>query len=153
MSIQSQKKLMKAIAELLSQDLGYIYGSDGGEKPSGAKKKFLSSSAVFLRTLGKDLGFTEMRILKNPSGIACSGSVSLYGMWERENGACFVLSELVRPFNSLMYRGIRHIKDYCGDSNRWMKIEVFEEQDYERLCYTLLRLKTSEVRNVPKYAA
>jgi hypothetical protein len=120
MSVQSQKKNMKVIAELLSQDLGHIYDSDGGEKPSG---------------------------------IACSGSVSLYGMWEKENGVCFVLTELLQPFNSLLYRGIRHIKDYCGDSNRWMKIEVFEEQDYERLCYTLLRLKTSEVRNVPKYAA
>lgn len=144
MSLQSQKKLMKEIAGLLSQDLGYIFG-ERESGPNGVKKQFLTKSAAFLRALGKDLGFSEMKVNTNKAGIAVSGDVTLYGMWGEGNGVYFVLTEPLQPFNSLLYRSISHIKDHRGGNNQWIGLEVFADQNYGRLCSTLLKLKRTEV--------
>lgn len=144
MSIQSQKKTMKEIAALLRYDLGYIFG-DRESGPNGAKKQFLTKSAAFLRALGKDLGFTEMRVNTNPAGIAVSGDVSLYGIWNASGGVYLQINQPIRPFNSFLFRTIRHIKDYTGGGNQYISAGIFENQEYEHLCSVLLRLKKSEV--------
>lgn len=146
MSNQTQKKHMKEIGELLCQDLGYIFG-EHESGPNGAKKRFLDKSAAFLRALGKDLGFVECKVTKNPAGIACSGDVSLYGLWSEGNGVYFKLEETCGHPHMLLYRNIRHMKDYTGGPNLWLSRDIFIEQDYERLCSLLLGLKTSEVCN------
>ena len=87
MSVKSQENNMRRLAELLSQDFGYIWG-ERESGPNGAKKTFLNLGKVFLRALSKDLGLRDAQIKSNPCGIAVSGDCSLIGMWE--NGGIYV---------------------------------------------------------------
>ena len=140
MSIQSQKKNMQVISNLIYKDLGYIYGNRENE-PSGAKKEFLSKSATFLRAIGKDLHFTEMKVTTNSGGIAVSGDVSLYGMWGDGNGMFLQISQSAPNSQSFLYRHITGMKDYSGGHNQWIPYELFANRDYEKLIVILLKLK------------
>ena len=131
-------------------DLGYIYG-ERESGPNGAKKEFLTKSAAFLRALGKDLDLKEMQVKTNPAGIAVSGDVSLYGMWNGGNGLYFKIEEPVKPFSAFLYRHITSMKDYRGGSNQWLPCAIFEDGDYDRVIDTLLALhkpSETEVRHV-----
>ncbi len=148
MSLASQKKNMLDIHRLVSRDLGYIPG-DRECGPNGAKRIFLTKSAAFLRALGKDLCFSEMRVNTNPGGIAVSGDVSLYGIWGEGNGVCLYISEpMLRP-PAFMYRSIKHMKDYSGGPNQWAQCSLFENQDYSGLLNILLALRapSEEIRH------
>jgi len=140
MKLGLQQKRMSEIYGLLLWDLGYICGKrETG--PNGGKREFLSKSAAFLLQLGKDLGFTEMRVIKNPAGIAISGEVSLYGMWG-SGGVFFEICQFCyEPSGDLLYRGIKGIKDCTGGQNQWIPSEVFKNMEYRRLCEFLLKLK------------
>ncbi len=147
MSVQTQKKNMQTIFSLISMDLGYIYGDrEGG--PNGAKKQFHTKSSVFLRALGNDLGFKDFKVTKNYAGIAVSGEITLMGMWGDGNGLYFQINQPCRPFNSFLYRGITHMKDYVGGYNQWLPCVLFEDGDYEQLTNILLALRdtSGEVR-------
>jgi len=138
----SQEKLMGEISNLLSQDLGYIFG----EKelgPNGNKKIFLDKSARFLRQLAKDLDFSESKVSKNIAGIACSGEVYMYGMWSEDNGIMFVLEQAFNLNNRLLYRSIYNINDRGSKHgrNQFIDHEVFLNKDYSGLCEKLLNLK------------
>jgi len=153
MSIKSQQANMKTIHSLVSQDLGYIYG-ERESGPNGAKKQFLSKSAAFLRALGNDLGFKEFKVTTNPGGIAVSGDVTLKGMWDDGNGLYFQLNQPLQPFNSFLYRGIKHMKDYSGGRNQWLDCDMFKAGNYERLINTVSELRTTaKVTEVLRYAA
>lgn len=128
-----QEKKMKRISELLYMNLSYISGKrEAG--PNGAKEEFLKISAAFLRQLGKDVGFTEMKINKNPAGIACSGEISIYGMWTKGNGVFFEISQNVCNGRRLLYREIESLNDYKGKANKWLPLDLFEKTDYDGLC-------------------
>ena len=153
MSIKSQKKNMQNIHSLVSQDLGYI---DGEREcgPNGAKKHFHTKSASFLRALGNDLGFKEFKVSNNHGGIAVSGEITLMGMWSDGNDLYFQLEQPIRPFNSFLYREIKHMKDFSGGTNQWLDCDMFRAGDYEKLIDNMLALRTiSTVEAVVKYAA
>ena len=135
-----QEKKMEQIARLLSGNLSYI----GGEResgPNGAKAEFLRTSAAFLRKLGKDLGFAEMKVSTNPAGIAVSGSVSLYGMWGDGNGLCFVLEQSAFRQQMLLYREISRLDDYRGKQNQYYMLSDFAKADYAGLCRCFLHFR------------
>jgi len=140
MSIQSQKKNMKAIHSLLSQDLGYIFG-ERESGPNGAKKVFHTKSAAFLRTLGNDLGLQDFKVNKNYGGIAVSGEITLMGMWAEGNGVYFQLSQHLGGTKEFLYRHMTHMKDYSSGPNQWMDSDLFAAADYEGLLGILLELK------------
>jgi len=148
MSIQSQKKNMKTIHSLVSQDLGYIYG-ERESGPNGAKKQFHTKSAAFLRVLGNDLGFKEFKVKNNHGGIAVSGEITLMGMWDEGNGLYFQLNQPWQPFDGFLYRSIKHMKDYSGGHNQWLPCSLFADADYEGLVDTVLALRniSEEVRH------
>jgi len=153
MSTESQQKNMKAIHSLVSQNLGYIHGErEAG--PNGAKKQFHTKSAAFLRALGKDLGFNEMKVTSNHGGIAVSGEITLMGMWNDGNGLYFQIFKSVTRRQDFMYRSISHMKDYIGGTNQWLSCSLFEDGDYEGLINTLSSLRkfseteTEEARHV-----
>ena len=132
MSVQSQEKNMRKLADLLSRDLGYIWGKrESG--PNGGKKVFLNTGKAFLRALAKDLGLQEYKVSDSPGGIAVSGDCSLIGMWSGSGiyimitQARFGLEELV------LYREVRHIKDYSGGSNRFLPQNALKTMSYNRL--------------------
>jgi hypothetical protein len=152
MSIKSQKKNMQAIFSLVSMDLGYIHG-ERESGPNGAKKEFLTKSASFLRTLGKDLGLKEYKVDTNKGGIAVSGEVTLMGMWDESNGVYFQINQPLQPFNAFLYRNITGMKDYSGGNNQWMPCFIFEECDYNGLTRKLSALRKPAETGVEKYAA
>lgn len=134
---------MKAIAGLLAQDLGYIYG-ERESGPNGAKKEFHTKSAAFLRALAKDLEFKEFKVTNNHGGIAVSGEITLMGMWSEDNGLCFQLSQTFIQPPAFLYRHISHMKDYNGGRNQWLPVSLFANGDYENLIDLLSSLKKSD---------
>lgn len=121
MSVKSQEKNMRKLAELLGRDLGYIWGEcEGG--PNGDKKIFLNTGKAFLRTLAKDLSFVECKVSANPGGIAVSGDCSLIGMWESGNSGLYI--NISQPCYDrecvILYRTVRHIRDYSGGHNQYI---------------------------------
>ncbi len=140
MKTNLQEKKMKRIAELLSGNLSYFAG-ENENGVNGEKAEFLRTSAAFLRKLGKDLGFTECKVRTNPAGIAVSGSVSLYGIWDDGNGLCFVLEQSAFQNQMLLYREISRIDDYYGRQNLYIFLSDFAKADYPWLCGHFLRFR------------
>ena len=140
MSIVSQEKNMRRLANLLSHDLGYIWG----EKecgPNGEKKTFLHLGNVFLRALAKDLGLHNVTIRANPGGIAVSGECTMIGMWE-ENGVYVGITQthISKPM-AIVYRTVRHAKDYTGGHNNWISVEELGKLSYRELLSRLTALR------------
>ena len=144
MSIKSQKANMKAIYNLVSQDLSYIYG-ERESGPNGAKKQFHTKSKAFLRTLGNDLGFKEFKVSNNYGGIAVSGEITLKGLWSDGNGVYMQLSQDSSSCQRFLYSRISHMKDYSGGMNQWLDCELFKTEDYEAVLEMLLALKAIHV--------
>ena len=151
MSIQSQKKNMKTIHGLVSQNLGYIYG-DRESGPNGAKRQFHTKSAAFLRALAMDLGFKSFKVKNNHAGIAVSGEITLMGMWAEGNGLYLQLAQSVTNRQEFLYRRISHMKDYTGSPNQWLSYDLFADGDYEKLLDTLLALR-KESKEVDAHGA
>jgi hypothetical protein len=135
MSVQSQEKNMRRLAELLSHDLSYILG-ERESGPNGDKKVFLNTGKTFLRALAKDLGLAEYKVSANPGGIAVSGECSLIGIWSN-SGNSGIFIEISQPCYDkervLLYRAVKHIKDYTGGYNRFLRRCDLEAMSYRDL--------------------
>ena len=143
MSHKSQEKNMRKLAGLLSRDLSYIWG-ERESGPNGDKKVFLNTGKVFLRALAKDLGLRDVSVSANAGGIAGSGECSLIGMW-RSNGLYIDISQ--PPYNRenvLLYRTVRHSKDYTGGRNLYLTRRDLEEMSYPDLLFVLAALRENE---------
>lgn len=151
MSIQSQKKNMKTIHGLVSQNLGYIYG-DREAGPNGAKRQFHTKSAAFLRGLAMDLGLNPFKVTNNHAGIAVSGEITLMGMWAEGNGLYLQIAQSVTNRQEFLFRHISHMKDYTGSPNQWISYDLFADGNYEKLLGTLLALR-KRPKGVADYAA
>jgi len=140
MSHRSQEKNMHKLAGLLGRDLSYIWGErEGG--PNGDKKVFLDTGRAFLRALGKDLGLRESTVSANPGGIAVSGDCSLIGMWQG-NGLYVQLSQPCCDRERVMlYRTVRHSRDYTGGRNLYLTRRDLEEMSYSDLLCVLAALR------------
>lgn len=141
MSIQSQKKNMARIAELVVQDLSYIYSNPDGQHPAGSKKLFLSKSRAFLRALAKDLGFSDFHIITCAGGIAVAGDVGLHGQWEDGTGIYVNISQPYFGDSCCMYRTAKNLGNSCGGHNQYISREIFKQMDYDFLLRRLLSLK------------
>ena len=143
MSIQTQKKNMQTIHNLVSQDLGYIHG-ERESGPNGAKKQFHTKSAALLRALGNDLGLAEFKVTNNHGGIVVSGEITLMGMWDDGNGLYFQINQPWQPLDGFLYRTIKHMKDYSGGTNQWLPCDIFAVGDYEKLIEIMSALNISK---------
>lgn len=140
MSVKSQETNMRRLADLLSQDLGYIWG-ENERGPSGAKKTFLNMGKVFLRALSKDLGLRDAKVTSNPGGIAVSGEATLIGMWE-DSGIYIQLSQpCCDRARVLLYRTVRHIRDYTGGHNNFLTVNDLRKLSYSELLEKLGALR------------
>ena len=140
MSHKSQEKNMRRLAGLLGQELSYIWG--GKESgPNGAKKQFLNTGRTFLRALGKDLGLRDAEAHSNPGGIAVPGDCSLIGMWQT-NGLYVHLSQPCCDREwVLLYRTVRHSKDYTGGRNLYLTRRDLAEMSYPDLLFLLAAVR------------
>lgn len=140
---KKQENLMRHLGELLDHDLGYLYG-EHESGPNGEKKEFLNSGKRFLKQLGKDLGLTEMKTAMNPSGIAVSGDVTLMGMWNDSNGIYISMSQPMLMDWCLLYREIKHMKDYSGGFNRYLNCAFLKRSSYLELKQKFLNLNINK---------
>lgn len=124
---------MRQIADMLDQVLTYY---DGAEN----KKAFLNKGRAFLRALGKDLGLSEMKVSVNPGGIAVSGDCTLIDMWEN-TGIYVWVSQFYIGHDALLYREVRHMKDYSYGYNRYLRQQDLRQLTYPQLLDILLTLK------------
>ena len=140
MSVKSQEAKMKKLAELLGHEPGWLSGSYQCE---GLKRTFLNTGRAFLNALGHDLGLREQKVSVNPAGIAVSGDCTLIGMWE--NGGIYVcLSEPCCGDLALYYRTVRHMKDYTGGHNRFIRRSDLAAMRYEDLLALMRRLRKED---------
>ena len=102
------------------------------------KKEFKKKSMAFLRRLAKDLGVNDKDISFNSMGIAVSGEATLMGMWTSDNGIYVNISD-----DTLMFRSIKHSKDYTGGSNNfiWSSWNSNYSMEYEKVLDKMLKLK------------
>ena len=137
MSVKSQESNMRRLSMLLSHDLSCI----GGERecgPNGSKK-------AFLRALARDLGLHDVTVSANSGGIAVSGECTLIGMWET-GGIYVCLYQSAGDGNDvLLYRTVRHCRDYKGGYNRFLSRRDLEGGSYAHLLETLSRLRKDRV--------
>lgn len=145
MSVKTQEKRMKQLARLVAMDLAYIYG-DRESGPNGAKAEYLRTGKAFLREMAKDLGFTESQAYTMPGGIGVNGEIALMGMWNGGNGV-YILIHRDDFTGSILYRRVRHMKDYTGGRNRHLTRNVLLGQ-YGDLLERFLELKEE-----PAYAS
>lgn len=140
MSIKSQEKNMRKLAQLLDHDLGYIQG-ERESGPNGEKKVFLDTGKAFLRALARDLGLRDVKITASPGGIAISGSCSLIGMWN-DGGIYIQISQsCFGADRDVLYRTVRHSRDYTGGHNCWMTRRDLARMSYNQLLDKLLSLR------------
>ena len=144
MSVKSQESNMRRLSMLLSHDLSFI----GGERecgPNGSKKAFLNTGKAFLRALARDLGLHDVTVSANSGGIAVSGECTLIGMWET-GGIYVCLYQSAGGGNDvLLYRTVRHCRDYKGGYNRFLSRRDLEGGSYAHLLETLSRLRKDRV--------
>ena len=141
MSDKTQEKKMRELAELLGHEPGYLSGSH--EQP-GPKRTFLNTGRAFLRALAKDLNLTDYKVSVNPAGIAVSGDCTLIGMWET-NGIYIDISEFLGAKTALLYRTVRHMKDYVGGQNRYIRRSELTVMGYRELLNLLSALRKEAV--------
>ena len=140
MSLQSQIKNMKKLGELLSNDLGYDYDGPRESGPNGKKQEFLTTGRAFLSALGKDLGFKEQKVSTNKAGIAVSGEVYLYGMWD-DSGVSVVLEQDIMGDQHIRFRTIEHMKDYTGGGNNFISLPELKAGNYGDIIVKILSLR------------
>ena len=140
MSIRTQTANMKALAELLSQDLGYIFG-ERESGPNGAKCLFHTKARAFLTGLRKDLGIVGWKIRTNKAGIAVSGEVTLRGLWEIGNGLRVELTQDLAYGNVMFVGPIIGLDDYASGYAVSFTLETLRKADYASLILDLLAFK------------
>lgn len=127
---EQNKSMIKMVNVMTTQDLSY--NAEG-------KDKFKRTSTAALRQLAKDIDLKESKVSFNAGGIAVSGDATLYGMWEENKGICVYIFQSMGS-NNIMFRTIKHMKDYSGGVNQWATVEG-SSADYEVFLERLLSLK------------
>lgn len=140
MSIKSQTNNMRRLAVLFNFNLCNIHGKKECG-PNGSKQVFLNVGKVFLRALARDLGLHDVTVSSNAGGIGVSGECSLIGMWE--NGGLYV--SISQPAcgsgKVLLYRTVRHSRDYKGGYNHFITRHELEKWSYAHLLDALCALR------------
>lgn len=131
---------MRRLAALLNINLCNIHGKKE-YGPNGSKQVFLNMGKVFLRALARDLGLHDVTVSSNADGIGVSGECSLIGMWE--NGGLYV--SISQPAcgsgKVLLYRAVRHSRDYKGGYNHFITRHELEKWSYTHLLDALCALR------------
>lgn len=98
------EKKFEVLKRTLAVDLSY---------KSEEKAEFAEAAKAFLNALESRLDFKEAKVWFNAGGIAVSGEAMLMGMWPEGRGLYVQIGQSFgKPL--LMYREIRHMKDYGG---------------------------------------
>jgi len=97
-------------------------------------KKAMEELAFLLELRPFDIDF-------NPGGIAVSGDLRLMGMWSERSGIYIFMNKNLpnAPYGQILYRTIKHMNDFTGGPNQWMRYETL--RDPVRLKELICRLR------------
>jgi len=111
------------------------------------KEKFKKVGEKAMTELALLLDLKEFTYHFNPGGIAVSGDLTLMGMWGPENGVYVTMNKDFpnAPWGQVLYRSIKHMKDYTGGPNKWFGYELL--QFPEALKERVLTLRKGGRRN------
>ncbi len=144
MSVKSQEKNMRQLADLLGRNLSYIWG-EKESGPNGDKKVFLNTGKAFLRALAKDLELREARVNSNPGGIATSGECTLTGMWNGGGIYIQITQFCYGRERVLHYRTIKDMKDYVGGCSMFLTRRDLERMSYSQMLDKFYALRKEAV--------
>jgi hypothetical protein len=116
----------------------------GKERPyynESFKERFREIGTKALEELARVIGLKEYRVSFNPGGIAVSGDLILMGMWSEGNGVYISMNKDFpgKPWGDVLYRSIKHMKDYTGGPNLYFKFELLRKPVLLR--ETIMKLK------------
>jgi hypothetical protein len=111
------------------------------------KEKFKRVGKKAMIELADLLELREFKWDFNPGGIAVSGDLMLMGMWGPENGVYVTMNKDFpnAPWGQVLFRSIKHMKDYGGGVNQWLRFE--ELQFPEIIKERVLALRKGGQRN------
>ena len=95
------------------------------------KEKFKRVGKKAMVELALLLDLNEFKYDFNPGGIAVSGDLTLMGMWSPENGVYVMMNKDFpnAPWGQVLYRTIKHMKDYAGGPNQWLPYEALRSPE------------------------
>jgi len=118
-----------------------MLSEESGSYNDAFKAKFRLVGKKAMKELARLLGLRTFDIQFNPGGIAVSGDLRLMGMWSEGNGVYISMNKDFpsAPYGQILYRTIKHMKDFTGGPNQWMSYETL--RDPVRLKELLCRLR------------
>ncbi len=128
-------KYLKKLSELLLSNVNLSYNDDG-------KKEFKTIGKKAMKELATILELKEIDVNFNPGGIAVSGDLRLMGMWNNDIGIYISMNKdfPTATWGQVLYRTIKHMKDYTGGTNNWLKYEDLASE--EKMKDMVLKLKS-----------
>jgi hypothetical protein len=134
-------KYLKAISELLcNSPVGEINGYS--DEAQARKDMFARIGKKAMKELAQLLGLTTFKVSFNPAGIAVSGDLTLIGMFDDHVGIYVSINHEMTGLE-VLYRTVRHMKDYSGGVNRWMYYRDLANEDKLFSTMGLLRNKAA----------
>jgi hypothetical protein len=118
-----------------------MLSEESGSYNDAFKAKFRLVGKKAMKELARLLELRTFDIQFNPGGIAVSGDLRLMGMWSEDNGVYIFLSKDFpnAPYGQILYRTIKHMKDFTGGPNQWLRYETL--RDPVRLKKLICRLR------------
>ncbi len=118
-----------------------MLSEESGSYNEAFKTKFRLIGKKAMKELARLLELLPFDIQFNPGGIAVSGDLRLMGMWSEGNGVYICMNKNVpnTPYGQILYRTIKHMKDFAGGPNQWMRYETL--RDPVRLKELICRLR------------
>ena len=128
-------KYLKQLAGLMANGEYLQYNEE-------SKTMFKRIGIKAMKELAECLELKEYDINFNPGGIAVSGDLLLMGMWTDAMGVYVSMNKDFpnATWGQVLYRTIKHMKDYTGGNNNWLKFELLARP--QELKDTIMRLKT-----------
>ena len=138
--------------ETLKKLARLMLSEESGSYNEAFKTKFRLIGKNAMKELARLLELRPFDIQFNPGGIAVSGDLRLMGMWSEGNGVYICMNKNVpnAPYGQILYRTIKHMKDFAGGPNQWMRYETL--RDPVRLKELICRLKPLSEQPKPSEA-
>lgn len=112
-------RYLKKLSSLLCNKESFNYNPE-------AKEHFKKTGIKAMKELAKLLKLKVYDVNFNPGGIAVSGDLHLMGMWNDKNGIHIFMNKdfpTSVPAGQIVYRTIKHMKDFSGGINNSMLFE------------------------------
>ena len=116
------------MGKYLSQLAYLMLNGEDGRYNEVFKKKYKMVGLKAMKELARLLDLKEFDINFNPGGIAVSGDLRLMGMWSEGSGVYITMNKDFpnRPWGDVLYRAIKHPKDFTGGSNGYFEFALLQ---------------------------